>query len=344
MYTLGMDLAKDSFTACLLDEAGGQIGKVESSASSAAGLRKLVKWLPDAPATRAVFESTGVYGKPIIHGLHGLLASLHQLNPRTVKRFATSMTQTKTDHADAAAIARVGHMLALSQPGVLDHAAVVFAQPREDLCLWTAEYHRLRVDAVRLKCRMDGLKHNPAPAATEILDLHRAQLKSLLQRTKLVAAKMAQAFSVCDEGTMNLLQSIPGIGPVASSAIAAKVPCIDRFRSADALKGFLGMYPRRTQSGRSEGPSRMAHHGPALVRGVLWNCAKSAARYNPACKALFLRLRAKGLHAASCYGAVVRQLVQIIYGVLKHKKPFDPTRHLAVHGSALSPKVPVSPA
>ena len=327
MDTLGLDLAKDSFTACLLDEHGTPVGKVETFLSSAAGLRKLVKWLPRPAQTRAVFESTGVYGKPVIHGLRGVLASLHQLNPRIVKRFATSMTQTKTDHADALAIAEVGRMLALSKPKVLDNAVVVFEESREDLCLWTAEYHRLRVDAVRIKCRMDAVGHNPAPAAKHIVKLHRAELRSLLKRTKAVALKMTAAFEACDKPMMDLLLSIPGIGPVASSAIAAKVASIDRFDSADALKGYLGLYPRRKQSGKSEAPARMANHGPALIRDALWNCAKSAARHNPICKALFDRLRAKGVHAAACYGAVARQLVQIIYGVLKHKHPFDPSRH-----------------
>ena len=71
----------------------------------------------------------------------------------------------------------------------------------------------------------------------------------------------------------------------------------------------------------------MANHGPALIRDALWNCAKVAARFNPPCKALYERLRAKGKHAAACFGAVARKLVQIIYGVLKSKRSFSFTEN-----------------
>lgn len=322
MYTLGLDLAKEDFTARLLDPSGATVGKIETFESSAAGLRRLIKWLPDPVQTRVIFESTGVYGKPVIEGLGGLVASLHQLNPRTVKRFATTMTQTKTDHADAHAIAEVGHMLAVSKPRTLEDARVFFDNGREDLALWASEYHRLRVDAVRIKCRLDAIKYNPAKAAKEIAKRYRAELRGLLVRIKQVAHRMAEAFAICDKPMMELLQSIPGIGPIASAAIAAKVISIDRFESADALKGYFGLYPRRNQSGKNESKARMATHGPSLVRHVLWNCAKVASRYNAPCKALFERLRAQGDHPASCYGAVARKLVQIIFGVLKNQTRF----------------------
>jgi transposase len=322
MYTLGLDLAKENFTARLLDQDGHSVGKVETFGSSAAGLRKLVKWLPDALNTRVVFESTGVYGKPVIEGLGGMVASLHQLNPRVMKRFATSMIQTKTDHADAHSIAEVGHMLATSRPKALMNALVVFDVKREDLALWTAEYHRLSVDRARLKCRLDAIRYNPAPAAKQIAKGYRVELRLLVKRAKQTAEKMAEAFKAYDQTMMDLLLSIPGIGDVTSAALAAKVPSINLFESADALKGYLGLYPKRTQSGKSESPSHMASHGPALIRGLMWNCAKSAARHNPACTALYKRLIAKGKHKTTAFGAVARKLVQIIYGVLKNQRPF----------------------
>jgi len=83
------------------------------------------------------------------------------------------------------------------------------------------------------------------------------------------------------------------------------------------------MYPRRRQSGKREARSHMATHGNKLMRHMLWNAAKSAARHNPVCKELFDRLVAKGKTEPAAYGAVARKLVQSIYGVLKNKTMFQ---------------------
>jgi len=69
----------------------------------------------------------------------------------------------------------------------------------------------------------------------------------------------------------------------------------------------------------------MATHGSQLMRHMLWNAAKCAARHNPVCRALFERLIARGKSAPAAYGAVARKLVQIIYGVLRSLTMFNPT-------------------
>jgi hypothetical protein len=67
----------------------------------------------------------------------------------------------------------------------------------------------------------------------------------------------------------------------------------------------------------------MAKHGNKLIRHLLWNCAKSAAKWNPQCHALYPRLLAKGQNEPQAWGAVMRKLVQIIYGVLKNRTAWN---------------------
>lgn len=322
-FTLGVDLGKDALVACLLDHAGRVLGATTAFECTPAGLRKLLAWLPQPRATRVVFESTGVYGKGLVLALDGLVASLHQLNPRIVKRRAASSVQTKTDHADARAIATVGHDLALTQPGVLEHARVGFDPALEDLALWLAEFSRHSHAAATLKTQIQTLEHNPAPAAKEILRQLRRELRQTLARKDKACRQMDAAAVKANPQDAALVRSVTGLGPVATAALLCKVRDVRRFESADALKGYLGIYPRRVQSGSREAPSRMATHGCAIVRHVLWNCAKVAARHNARCKELFERLRARGKHPAACYGAVARLLVQLVYGVLTSRRPFE---------------------
>ena len=111
----------------------------------------------------------------------------------------------------------------------------------------------------------------------------------------------------------------------ATATTLAVVRDIGRFDSADALKAYLGIYPRRNQSGKRERPLHMAHHGNALMRHVLWNAARAAVRVkhpgNPF-RELHDRLRKKGRTYGYAIGAVCRKLVQVIYGVLKSQTPF----------------------
>ena len=90
-------------------------------------------------------------------------------------------------------------------------------------------------------------------------------------------------------------------------------------------KAYVGVYPRRRQSGTREGYSTMARHGNPLLRACLWNAARAAVIHkhplNPF-RALFDRLIAKGKLYGQAIGAVVRKLVQTVYGVLKSQTPF----------------------
>ncbi len=119
---------------------------------------------------------------------------------------------------------------------------------------------------------------------------------------------------------------IPGLGPISTAATLVVVRDVSRFRSADALKAFLGIYPRRNQSGKREKPSHLARHGNALMRHVLWNAAKAAVIVkhpaNPF-RQLLERLMAKGRSYSYAIGVVCRKLVQVIYGVLKSQTTFQ---------------------
>jgi transposase len=49
-----------------------------------------------------------------------------------------------------------------------------------------------------------------------------------------------------------------------------------------------------------------------------------ATRYNPDIKAQYERLQNKGKSKMSALGAVMRKLVQICFGVLKHQETYQP--------------------
>ncbi len=49
-----------------------------------------------------------------------------------------------------------------------------------------------------------------------------------------------------------------------------------------------------------------------------------ASRYNPVLREFYQRLLERGKSKMAAVGAVMRKLLHIVYGALKHNRPFDP--------------------
>ena len=74
--------------------------------------------------------------------------------------------------------------------------------------------------------------------------------------------------------------------------------------------------------------------GKVGIRAALYWPAITAMRFCPACKAYAERVAARGKLKKVVIGAMMRKLVHIIYGELKHRTPYDPSKVLG--RSALS--------
>ena len=91
----------------------------------------------------------------------------------------------------------------------------------------------------------------------------------------------------------NRLDTIPGIGEVTAAILTAFIADIDEVHSPGQLVNYFGVLPIEASSGVNRdgtprGPKRyvMSRRGNDLVRRYLWMSALSAARHNPACRAL----------------------------------------------------------
>lgn len=324
-YFLGLDVAKDSFVAALVDE-GGELLASATFPNNAEGFTVLLASLPQPACTIGMCEPTGVYNQHLKHALAGALESLHEMNSQTLKQFAFTQVRTKTDQADALLIADAARTLWLTKREKLDQCRVSLSPERENLALWLAEYDRLRKAIATLRQQIAELDHHAASDAPKVQRRREQELARLLAQQKQVRREMERTFQQLDDAQARLIDSIPGLGTISTAATLVVVRRIDRFRSADALKAYLGIYPRRCQSGTREKPAHLAHHGNALMRHVLWNAAKAAVIVkhpaNPFRK-LMERLLSKGRTYNYAIGAVCRKLVQVIYGVLKSQTPFQ---------------------
>jgi transposase len=124
--------------------------------------------------------------------------------------------------------------------------------------------------------------------------------------------------------------TIVGIGAATAAVLVAKIGDIDRFPTAEHLVGYFGIFPDEHTSGVDKqgrplpaGTLRMSLKGNDLVRAYLWNAARSAMTHNPAIRALYRRLRAKGKRGDVALGHCMRKLLHLVFAVWKTNRPFD---------------------
>jgi transposase len=147
-----------------------------------------------------------------------------------------------------------------------------------------------------------------------------SRLRQLLKKT----------YAALPTGRHTHLTSIPGIGDQTAAILVAKIIDIDRFATPEALVGYFGIFPEEHSSGVDKkgrplppGTMVMSPRGNDLVRGALWMAALSGVRNNPALRALFRRLKAKGKRGDVAMGHCMRKLLHLVHAVWKTGKPFD---------------------
>lgn len=133
-------------------------------------------------------------------------------------------------------------------------------------------------------------------------------------------------------GPHQRVRSIPGIGPQTEAALIAKIVTIKRFRSANALIGYFGVFPEEVDvSGVNKDGSpkmgkatRMSRKGNDLVRRLLYTAAQTAVKHNPPVRELFARLMAQGKDYNTAIGHCMAKILRQVFAVWTKDCDFDP--------------------
>ena len=318
---LGIDVAKATVDVVLLRPK--QAAQAAQYPNTLVGFKKLDKWLRKRKAgtVHACLEATGLYGDDIALFLHEAGHTVSVVNPARIKAYGDSRLQrNKTDRLDAALIAE----FCLTQ-----HPAA-----------WTPPdpaWRELRALARRVfdvqDMRQQELNRRAAgmvsEAVSQALDAHIAflqqQLEALYQQIRDHLDHHPDLKQQCD-----LLDSIPGLGPLSATLLVAELGDLRRFEHAGQVVAFAGLNPRQRRSGSSvHGATPLSKTGHAALRRILYFPAISARHHNPLIAPWCDQLAARHKAKKQIIGAAMRKLLVLAYGVLKSGQPFDPTYSLA---------------
>jgi transposase len=126
--------------------------------------------------------------------------------------------------------------------------------------------------------------------------------------------------------TATLLGSLPGFGKATVHTWLSELPPIEKFKAkngAERVAATMGIDAKLRESGRFAGRVKMSKRGNRYLRRAILLAARTAARCDPQCRAIFLRHTARGKHYNVAISHVARKLVHIAYSVLINQKPYE---------------------
>ena len=121
------------------------------------------------------------------------------------------------------------------------------------------------------------------------------------------------------------ITSINGVGQKTALALVATFGNLKQFTSVKAFVKFIGLCPTEFSSGISvKGGSHITKKGSGTIRSLLFNCARSAIRFNEPCKTFYQKLVEKGKNGKVALTAVMHKIARLIFGVVHSGQMFDP--------------------
>jgi transposase len=296
---VGVDVSKDS-----LDVAIGSQKNIITFANDQKGADVLVKKLSRIGPELTVFESTGGYELLATSSLAEAGLPVVIVNPRQVRNFAKATgILAKTDAIDARVIA---HFAEAVKPNVrplkdreTSELTALVTRRRQIIEMIVAEGNRFKLASKRNK--------------KDIKD-HIRWLKKRMDKIESDIGKMIQRSPIwrCKD---DILQSVPGIGPITSASLICDLPELGVL-SPKKIAMLAGLAPLNCDSGKFKGRRRI-WGGRASVRSGLYMATLAATRCNPAIKEFYQRLTAAGKCHKVAITACMRKLLIIVNAMLR---------------------------
>jgi len=151
------------------------------------------------------------------------------------------------------------------------------------------------------------------------------QLNLLAFLEKQVAAITAQLNDLAHQNKrVQLVQTIPGVGPRLAETVVAILDNPERFTSGKQVGSYAGLTPRQYQSGGTDRRGRISKHGHRLLRALLVEVSWAALRWNEWARDTFRRVcRGSKTRRKIAIVAVARRLLVICWAMLRDNKPWQ---------------------
>lgn len=307
MITIGIDVSKaklDVFFSHM------PYKKNETFSNTPQGIEAIIRRLPETAFV--IFESTGPYSKLLYKTLCDKGIRCCCSNPFKVLRFAQGMGRhAKTDKIDARILAEYGNK---AEPNATQFKSDKDLELSELVSARDVLMHDIRANKNRLEIEFSSDIVNKT-----YLDIIKKLEEELGKICKAIDDFMKQNEEHAKK--KELLETIPGIGPISAVAILAYGPEIGTM-SEKQFAALAGLAPRTKQSGSTLMRDHIGGGRPNL-RKTLYMPALSAIKCDPEMKKFYDRLKAKGKPFKVAITAVMRKMSGFANSVIKRQVNFE---------------------
>jgi transposase len=248
-------------------------------------------------------EATGGYELLSVAALAAAVLPVVVVNPRQVRDFAKATGQlAKTGRIDADILARFADVV---RPAV----RVIADAETQELEALLARRRQL-LEMLQAECnRLGQVFGKGKRLVRKSLKGHIAFLERELRMTDTDLGEMVRQTPAWRERD-ELLQSVPGVGPVLSRTLLADLPELGRLSRREIAK-LVGVAPLSPDSGTVRG-RRFVQGGRATVRAVLYMAPLVATKRNKVIRGFYQRLVAADKPKKLALVACMRKLLTIL--------------------------------
>lgn len=315
----GIDVSAATLAVVVQRQHGAGFDEREF-ANTVAGHKQMIAWLLKRGGwVRVSLEATGIYSLDValaLDGGEGIEVAV--LNPRLVHQFAQTLGRSKTDAADAMALAEYSRRMPFVAWQRPSGAAMQLRAVSRHLVAMTEDHARLR-----------NRSHAAAGSTTTPRCVREDLKRSLAQSTKRMARLHREAVALIREDAeltrkFEQLTGIPGIAETSAIQLLGELAGLDPKMTVRQWVALSGLDPAHQVSGTSvRRPSQISRRGNRHLRRALFVPAMVGARFNPHLKAFYLALQARHKTKLQALIAVARKLLHAIYGIFKSNTPFN---------------------
>jgi len=323
--SVGIDIAKESFTACVCqrDQSNGtQLSPVADFKNSKSGFNQLVKWsrklTQSSSSVVFVMEATGNHYENLAHHLYNLKMNVSVQLPNKITHYAKSLNiKTKTDAVDARVIAKLGVERKLS---AWRPPRTIFKQLKE----LTRLYSELMKEKTVFLNRLDSIKSGYKPQPF-IIKTNKKLIKALTKQIE-VCVEEIEKLVQSDEWLWSKVQkviTIKGVGLTSAAIVLAETQGFEFVNNIRQLTSYAGLDVVRRESGTSVmGRTRISKKGNSRIRAALYFPALVAVQHNEDLRRKYHRIKSGKPSKMIGITAIQRRILILMYTLWKKDEEF----------------------
>lgn len=349
IYSLGTDISKDEFEACLqryrLTDQTHEIIARKTFKNTSSGFKACMRWTrrytkKQSAPIRCTMEATGVYYEPLALFIEANYPQIHLavVLPSTSKKYIQSRgLRSKTDKIDAYGLSLMGAERKLSAWKGIDSFW-------RQLRAMTRTRANLQDQRTQMRNQLHALDHSGAPVP-EVEQSLRQCIETIGQQIDRLTRLIRKHLRSRDDlrQPIQYLRSIPGVGMLTIAAVLSETTGFQQFHKISQLISFSGYDVVIRQSGKWVGKSKISKQGSKYIRRAMFMPASTVIRSGEGpIWEFYQRLRAKHDKEVKmkAHVAVQKKLLRYMYILWNKQERFDP-QHIrklqSYHNNIASP-------